>query len=173
MMKKILSTLAMLLCLTSCIADSTDDSGDTFLPAGSPAPDITIFTDDYPDGLAISELRGRYVMIEFWASWCPDCRKVTDEMKEMHAAFASNDLIFIGLSFDTSEDTFRAYIEENAIDWLQYSEFVAWKESTISTAFNIKWIPAFYLIDPDGNVAFATIEISEMREKLQEISNNN
>ncbi len=168
-MKKLMTTCSLLFILTACTANSTtdDEVAATLLPAGTAAPEITMYTDDCPDGLTLSSLRGRYVMIEFWASWCPDCRKVTADMKEMYAAYASDNLLFVGISFDTDESSWRTYIAENELSWTQYSELTAWKESAIATAYNIKWIPTFYLIDPAGNVAFATIEISEMKAELE------
>ncbi|MCD8289419.1 MAG: TlpA family protein disulfide reductase [Prevotella sp.] len=164
-MKKLMTTCSLLFILTVCAAD--DEVAATFLPLGTEAPEITIYTADCPDGLTLSSLRGRYVVIEFWASWCPDCRKVTTDMKEMYAAYASDSLLFVGISFDTDEAVWRNYIAENSLPWIQYSRLTAWKENEIAAAYNIKWIPTFYLIDPAGNIAFATIEISEMRTELE------
>ncbi len=171
-MKKLITTCSLLLCLTACVADSTsdDNTADAFLEVGSVAPDFMIYTSDNPEGFPLSSLQGKYVMIEFWASWCPDCRKVTEEMKDMYSTYASDNITFLGVSFDTSEETWRNYITENNMSWLQFCEFKEWKESTISTAYNVKWIPTFYLIDPTGHIAYGTITIADMKEKLQEIS---
>ncbi len=169
-MKKIFVTCSLLLCLTSCIAESSSDENvdDTLLPVGTVAPNFTIKTTDHPDGYLLSDLRGRRVMVEFWASWCPDCRGVTQEVKEMWETYANDELVFVGFSFDTDEETWSTYIAENGLNWQQTCEFKEWKDSEVSVAYNVRWIPTFYLIDQEGCVAYATVDVDKMAKKLSE-----
>ncbi len=169
-MKKFMMTGVLLLCLTSCIAESTENESQwTPLAVGTIAPDFTITTDEYPDGYQLTDLMGRWVMIEFWAAWCPDCRNATPEMKEMWETYASDEIVFVGFSLDTDEETWRNWIAENGLYWQQTCQWKAWKDSEVATAYNVQWIPTFYLIDKECRVAFATVEINEMAEKLAEI----
>ncbi len=169
-MKKFMMTCTLLLCLTSCIADSSSSENEWVpLSVGTVAPDFTISTDEYPDGYQLTDLKGRWVMIEFWAQWCPDCRSVTQKMKEMWETYGSDEVVFVGFSLDTDEEAWRNYIRENGLDWQQTCEFKAWKDSEVATAYNVQWIPTFYLIDKEGFVAYATIEIDDMSKKLKEI----
>ncbi len=170
-MRKIIAVLALLPCLASCVidGDSEDYYGTGLLEEGTTAPDFIIRTDDYPDGFALSSLQGKNVVLEFWASWCPDCQEATPDMLDLYNTFASADTLFVGFSFDTDEDDWRAYINNNGMNWIQCREQTSWKESEVAAAYNVQWIPTLYLIDKEGKVAFATVDISEMREKL---SNN-
>ncbi len=170
-MKKILTTCTLLLCLTSCIADSTteDDVASSFLEQGTMAPDFTISPYGSDEEYSLYQLRGRYVLVEFWAQWCPDCRNVTAEMKNLYATFADEALVFVGFSLDTDKEAWEAYITENELTWVQTCEFKEWKESDVATAYNIKWIPTFYLIDRESRVLYATIEIDDMADYLKKL----
>ncbi len=172
MIRHLLTASIVLLTVTACINDSSTstDVDSTFLEQGTLAPDFNIYTAQVPDGFTLHDLVGRYVMIEFWASWCPDCRGVTADVKAMYDTYANDNLIFVGFAFDTDEDTWQTYITENDLSWVQTCEFKEWKESDVATAYNVLWIPTFYLIDPSGRVAYATIEVSAMAARLQEMN---
>lgn len=167
-MKKAITIMTMLLCLTSCVIseDSENEYGKGLLEAGTEAPDFIISPDGTSEDFTLSSLRGKHVLLEFWASWCPDCQKATPEMKELHGTFASGNMVFIGISLDTDEEAWRKYISDNGMSWIQHREQKPWKESALATAYNIRWIPTFYLIDDNGKVAFATVNAAEMKEKL-------
>ncbi len=151
--------------------DSDDYYGTGLLQEGVAAPDFIIRTDSFPDGFALSELRGRYVVLEFWASWCPDCQAATPAMLDLYNTFSSEDILFVGFSFDTDEEEWRTYVNDNRMNWIQCCELTPWKESAVAEAYNVNWIPTLYLIDKDGNVAFATVTLSEMKEKLDLLYN--
>ena len=84
---KLTAFLTALLCMASCTVggDGDNEYGKGMLEEGTIAPDFMIYTDSRPEGFALSSLRGQYVLIEFWASWCPDCQKETENMKQMYA----------------------------------------------------------------------------------------
>lgn len=165
---KLTAFLTALLCMASCTVGGDDDNeyGKGMLEEGTIAPDFMIYTDSRPEGFALSSLRGQYVLIEFWASWCPDCQKETENMKQMYATYAPQDVVFVGVSFDTDRDQWQQYISENCLSWIQFSELKPWKESSISTAYNVRWIPTLYLIDKDGRVVLGTVSVAEMSSRL-------
>lgn len=72
--------------------DDDPDYNERLLQRGEVAPDFTIITDEYPDGIALAGLRGSYVLIEFWRSTCGDCRDVTPDMKRIYGTYARADL---------------------------------------------------------------------------------
>ena len=121
---KLTAFLTALLCMASCTVGGDDDNeyGKGMLEEGTIAPDFMIYTDSRPEGFALSSLRGQYVLIEFWASWCPDCQKETENMKQMYATYAPQGVVFVGVSFDTDRDQWQQYISENALSWIQFSE---------------------------------------------------
>ena len=162
---------AVSLCLAACTfgGDDETDYDSTMLAAGTVAPVFTMFTDEEPDGISLAQLRGGYVLIEFWRSGCRDCQAVTGRMKELHETYAPQGVTFVGVSFDTNVDDWRKYVEDNGLNWMQHCEQKAVSESTVGSAYNIRWVPTFYLIDPEGKVEFATIDIEKMAEKLKTI----
>lgn len=165
---KLTAFLTALLCMASCTVGGDDDNeyGKGMLEEGTIAPDFMIYTDSRPEGFALSSLRGQYVLIEFWASWCPDCQKETENMKQMYATYAPQGVVFVGVSFDTDRDQWQQYISENGLSWIQFRELKPWKESSISTAYNVRWIPTLYLIDKDGRVVLGTVSVAEMSSRL-------
>lgn len=165
---KLTAFLTALLCMASCTVGGDDDNeyGKGMLEEGTIAPDFMIYTDSRPEGFALSSLRGQYVLIEFWASWCPDCQKETENMKQMYATYAPQGVVFVGVSFDTDRDQWQQYISENGLSWIQFCELKPWKESSISTAYNVRWIPTLYLIDKDGRVVLGTVSVAEMSSRL-------
>ena len=75
----------------------------------------------------------------------------------------------IGVSFDTDKEKLKAFRTENEIKWSMFCEYKKWKETNISKAYNIQWIPTMYLIDPEGKVAYTTVVAANMEKKLAEL----
>ena len=169
-MKNILAFAALALCIISCTIDGhgTSEYGKGLLEKGTAAPDITLLTAERPDGIRLSELRGGYVLIEFWASWCPDCRKDIPAMKELYAKYGRN-IKFVSVSFDEKKDAWTGCVSANGMEWLQLSELKKWKETSVSKLYNVKWIPAMYLIDRQGRVVMSTVMVEKLAAKLKEL----
>lgn len=178
-MKKILSMMVLMLgiSVSACAFGGSDDGDEDskyateLLKVGETAPDITTLVDFNGDGVdPVANNSGKYIVLDFWASWCPDCRKEIPTMKALYEKYATDDIVFVGISFDTDKETLAKFVKDNSIAWPQYSEFKKWKETTVSGDFKINWIPTIYLIDPDGKVALATVMTSKLEAALQEIS---
>lgn len=167
-MRKCVIICMMLLTVMACVSGESEDYvAPSLMEEGTEAPDFLIKTAEQPDGFLLSSLRGKYVFVEFWASWCPDCRKVTEKMKNLYDTYASDKLVFLGVSFDRTEEAWNTYITEQGLNWIQHWEQDGMSASAVSTAYNIKWIPTFYLIDPEGKVVKGSIEISDMENTLK------
>ena len=137
------------------------------LKAGTEAPDMAIGTSSSGDTLRLSSLRGQYVLIHFWASWCPDCRRETPALKRIYAQYATRGLQMVGVSYDTNRESWQKYVSDNAMAWTQYSELRKWKkETTTDRLYHIDWIPTLYLIGPDGRVALSTVMIDKVEQAL-------
>lgn len=176
-MKKILTMMVLMLgiSMSACAFGGSDDEGDEdskyateLLQVGETVPDINTLVDMNGDGVdPVANNSGRYVVLDFWASWCPDCRKEVPAMKALYEKYASDDIVFVGISFDTSKETLSTFCKDNDIKWEQFSEYKKWKETTVSNDFKIKWIPTIYLVDPDGKVALATVMTSKLEAELE------
>ncbi len=112
------------------------------------------------------EFAGKYVVYDFWATWCPDCRADVPAMKELYAKYGDK-VTFVGISFDTDPEKLDAYVAENGINWLQLSDFVTKKESAVADSFRVRWIPSMYLADPDGKVLLGTVMVDKLTMALE------
>lgn len=176
-MKKHLLMAAIGLCMgSSCTISATSDANEydkydsQLLQPGTEAPDFTITNAQYPQGLKLSELRGSWVVLDFWASWCPDCRKDIPRMVELYQQYKDKGVRFVGVSFDTDSTTWASCIEKNGMGWTQYSELKKWKkETTIDTLYKVNWIPTTYLIDREGVISTATVSIDKLADALEKI----
>lgn len=138
------------------------------LKPGVTAPNFTLQTADGKN-IQLSDYRGSYVVLDFWASWCGDCRKDIPAMKALWKDFNDYNVRFIGISFDTNKDAWvKTYWETYQMNWMQVSELKKWKRETfIDRLYNVEWIPTMYLIDPQGKVVMGTVEINRLRQKLE------
>lgn len=138
------------------------------LKPGVTAPNFTLQTADGKN-IQLSDYRGSYVVLDFWASWCGDCRKDIPAMKALWKDFNDYNVRFIGVSFDTNKDAWvKTYWETYQMNWTQVSELKKWKRETfIDRLYNVEWIPTMYLIDPQGKVVMGTVEINRLRQKLE------
>lgn len=112
------------------------------------------------------ELAGKYTVLDFWATWCPDCRADLPAMKDLYARFGDK-VAFVGISFDTEPDKLDAYVAENGIAWPQLSDFVTKKESAVAENFRVKWIPSMYLVGPDGRILLGTVMVDKLAAALE------
>ena len=172
-MKKIVAIIASLLALfftakaqSGVSYDPDDTYAKELLKPGASAPDFTIGT---PDGKSVrlSDFKGKYVVLDFWATWCPDCRADVPHLKEIHKAYASDSVAFLSVSFDTDKDKWTSYIRDNGMDWAHGSELKKWKETTVSSLYYVKWIPSIYLIGPDGKVILGTVVLDKIEAALK------
>lgn len=183
MKKTILSLLLLAGFTCGTYAQGTEDPDVKYtkglLSVGTQAPDFVLkkAKADQP-ALSLSDYRthkegdlnrpGCYVLLDFWATWCPDCRKEIPAVKEIFQQY-KNKVKLIGVSFDTDKEQLKSFREKNEIKWTMYSEYKKWKETNISKAYNIQWIPTMYLIDPEGKVAYTTVVAENMKKKLAEL----
>ncbi len=117
---------------------------------GAIAPDFEL-PDTAGMKVSLSSMRGSYVLLDFWASWCPDCRKENPEMVQLHKTFAPRGLKIVGVSLDKNRDNWMAAISKDGLAWTHLSDLAYW-ESPVAEAYAVKWIPQSYLIDPEGTI---------------------
>lgn len=135
------------------------------LAQGTEAPDIALKTID-GRAFKLSDLRGRYVVLDFWASWCPDCRRDAPEIVKMYDEFRGNGVEFVGVSFDMKAEAWRSGVDKLGLKYTQVSDLKNMRESEVAKAYHIKWIPSVYVIDPQGKVALATVMSSKAKAFL-------
>lgn len=137
------------------------------LKTGTEAPDFILpMINNYR--IQLSEFRGKYVLLDFWASWCPDCRKDIPAVKTLFEKYGKK-VEFIGVSFDTDHDKWAKCVMDNEMKWRQVSELKRMREAEIAKSFGVQWIPSMTLIGPDGKVVLSTVVVERMEKALSEI----
>ena len=171
MKKKLLLFIGCLLTMAAWGQPKDDDAkyATELLKPGTEVPDFKLKT---PEGktFKLSSLRGKYVVLDFWASWCPDCRKDAPNVQRMYSQFKDRGIAFVGVSFDTDAEAWQRAIVKYGLAYTQVSELKRMKESQTAQDFGVKWIPSMYLIDPEGKVVLGTVLSYKVENKLYELT---
>ena len=160
--------VALMAVIAHATAQDLDEKYATdLLKTGTEAPDMRVGTGKDGKAVRLSDLKGKYVLINFWASWCPDCRRETPALQRLWQKYGDKGLQIAGISYDTNREAWQKYIADNKMVWWQYSELKKWKKETQSDRlYHINWIPTLYLIAPDGRVALATVMMDKVEAEL-------
>lgn len=161
--------MATLTCLQAQVPDLDEKYAAELLKPGTPAPDFQLNT---PDGKILKFrdfAKGKYVVIDFWASWCPDCRKDLPEVIRMYNKWHEKGVEFLGVSFDTDKQKWTDYIAQSGVPYPQVSELKRMNQSDVAKAYGVRWIPSLYLIGPDGKVLVSTVLSYKIENKLYDL----
>jgi peroxiredoxin len=135
--------------------------------AGQQAPDFSL-PDPDGDLLQLSSLRGKVVLIDFWASWCGPCRQENPKVVKLYEELQGTNFEILGVSFDSNRDQWLEAIAYDKLPWLQVSDLKGWKSSA-GELYGINSIPHTVLVDTNGVVLGHNIKLEELRSLLQEI----
>jgi thiol-disulfide isomerase/thioredoxin len=116
--------------------------------------------------------KGKYVLLNFWASWCPDCRKEMPELVKLYAAYKDKNFEMIGYSLDKDKDAWKKGIETLNITWTQFSDCDYWN-SQGAKLYAVQFIPQTILINPDGTIIERGLDIDALKVKLSNLIKNN
>ena len=139
------------------------------LKPGTLAPDFQLTSIDGKTIKFSDFAKGKYVVVDFWASWCPDCRKDAPEIVRMYERFHPKGVEFLGVSFDTDKEKWAMGVEKLGIPYTQVSELKRMAQSSVAGAYGVRWIPSVYLIGPDGKVLVSTVLSYKIENKLWEL----
>lgn len=139
------------------------------LAIGAAAPEIAL---PDPDGelVSLSSLKGKYVLIDFWAAWCRPCRAENPNVVRAYNEYAEHNFEILGVSLDKTKKAWLGAIEQDGLPWLHVSDLKFWNSIAAKT-YQISSIPATYLIDPDGKIIAKNLRGASLEAKLKEIFN--
>jgi peroxiredoxin len=133
---------------------------------GAQAP---AFTQKTPDGKTVSlaDFRGKYVLIDFWASWCKPCREDNPALVKAYTTYKGRNFEILGVSLDSEEsrEKWVKAIQEDHLSWPQVSDLRGWKNEA-ARSYAVHAVPQNYLIDPSGKIVAANLRGEKLTAAL-------
>tara|TARA_R110002050_G_scaffold200591_1_gene335586 strand:+ start:139291 stop:140421 length:1131 start_codon:yes stop_codon:yes gene_type:complete len=134
---------------------------------GSIAPELN-FESPKGEMISLSSLRGQYVLVDFWASWCKPCRMENPHVLDLYNKYKSKGFEIYGYSLDEKHENWVNAIEEDGINWIHTSDLLGWQAEG-SLTYGVQSIPATFLINPEGEIIARNLSRMELETKLIEI----
>lgn len=134
---------------------------------GEPAPEITMpDTDGQP--FSLSSLRGKYVLVDFWASWCGPCRQENPNVVAAYKKFSAKNFTVLGVSLDKEKADWLKAIKDDGLTWKHISDLQYWNSAAVPL-YSIEGIPFNVLVDPAGKVVATDLREDDLHKTLEAI----
>ncbi len=134
---------------------------------GAEAPD---FTQQNIEGrnVSLSDFKGKYVLVDFWASWCSPCRQENPVVRQVYNTYKGDNFEIIGISLDKDKGQWKKAIEMDQLSWPQLSDLNGW-DNEVSKTYGVQSIPDNFLIDPKGKIIAKNLRGEELGRVLSDI----
>lgn len=143
------------------------------LGINDPAPEINL-PNPQGDTVVLTSFRGKVVLIDFWASWCPPCVKEQPELVKLYKQYKNktftkgNGFEIYGVSLDSKKENWEKAIAKWKISWTQVSDLKFWS-SPVARIYDLQEIPANFLIDSRGNIIAKDLHGHDLEESLKKM----
>jgi peroxiredoxin len=139
------------------------------ISVGHQAPEFTTM-DLTGKPVKLSDYKGKYVMLDYWASWCGPCRAEMPNVVKQYAAYKDKGLNILGISLDDDKDAWKKGIADLKMTWAQVSDLKKFDGPT-EKLYHIEAIPANFIIDPQGNIIAKNLSGTDLEEFLKKTFN--
>ena len=120
------------------------------------------------ENVKLSDFRGKYVLLDFWASWCGPCRRENPNVVEAYNKYKDKNFTILAVSLDSSKEAWAKAVAKDALTWEQVCDLKGWK-SPIAALYGVRGIPSNFLIDPSGNIIAIKLRGEDLHKKLSEL----
>jgi peroxiredoxin len=134
------------------------------IATGQPAPEFTM-NDTTGKPVSLSSFKGRFVLVDFWASWCGPCRRENPNVVAIFAKYGGKDFTILGVSLDDQKEPWLKAISNDHLAWNQVSDLKGWKNAA-ADLYGVKSIPSNFLVDPDGKIIGHNLRGDALEEAL-------
>jgi thiol-disulfide isomerase/thioredoxin len=157
--KQLIITLS-LVCLITSLHAQLPNITDSRVPLKLPT--------EKGDSLSLVSLKGKVILLDFWASWCGPCRSSNRQLIKLYSKYKPKGLEILGVSMDEDKDSWKQAITKDKITWLQVNESRGSGNKT-ATDWNIFQLPTSYLINKNGDVVSVDLEGKALEKKIKEL----
>jgi len=134
---------------------------------GKKVPELAL-PDTEGKTITLSSFRGKYLLVDFWASWCSPCRQENPNVVRAYQEFKNKNFTILGVSLDKEKDPWLEAIRQDKLEWTQVSDLKYWNSKAVEL-FKFEGIPFNLLIDPEGKVIAQELRGADLENKLQEV----
>lgn len=134
---------------------------------GQVAPEFSL-PDTAGVSVSLSDFRGKYVLLDFWAAWCPPCRRENPNVVETFNAYKDKNFTVIGISLDYNKNAWMKAIADDQLTWTHLSDLKYW-DSEIAALYGVRGIPANVLLDPNGVIIAKNITGEDLPNTLKAV----
>ncbi len=131
---------------------------------GTVAPDFTL-PSSTGGTFTLSSAKGKYVLIDFWASWCASCRNALPGVAALNKKYENANLLILGLSLDRSDEAWRKALNQEGCAWLQVCDY----DGKAARAYAVSAIPLTIIVGPDGRIVSRGLQKDALEKKLDEL----
>jgi len=134
---------------------------------GQPAP---AFVQNDPSGkpISLASFKGKYVLLDFWASWCGPCRAENPNVVAAYQKYSPKGFTILGISLDNNKDKWLAAVKKDQLAWTQVSDLQGW-QNKVADLYGVKGIPMNYLLDKEGKIIAKGLRGEDLEKKLDEL----
>ena len=134
---------------------------------GKQAPELSL-PDINGKAINLSSFKGKYVLVDFWASWCLPCRRENPNVVQAYNKYKNKNFTILGVSLDKEKEDWMDAVNSDKLAWTQVSDLQEWNSVAVST-FNFNGIPFNVLVDPSGKIIGQSLRGTELDQKLAEV----